>query len=82
MRKKDGECSLEEQDKQALGHAAGFNVSTSEAVTFARYLPGIYAIREPAAALVLVDRLCRRLNCLAFDEIRYYIKNPLRSRLE
>ena len=46
------------------------DVSTSEATTFARYLPGIHAIRESTAAPpVLVDHLRRRLNCLAIDAI-------------
>ena len=48
------------------------DVSMSEAVTFARYLPGIHAIREPAAA----PRLRRRLNYLAFDAIGHCIKRP------
>ena len=53
------------------------DVSMSEAVTFARYLPDIHAIREPAAA----PRLVRRLNYLAFDAIGHCIKSPLRSGL-
>lgn len=56
------------------------DVPTSEAVTFARYLPSIHAIRGPAGTPpVLVDRLRRRLNCLAFDAIGHCIKSPLRS---
>lgn len=60
------------------GMRPDLDVSTSEAVTFARYLPGIHAIREPAAA----PRLRRRFNYLAFEAIGHCIKSPLRPGLD
>jgi len=78
VRKKDGERSWEEQDKQAPRYASRFR-RLHERNSHVCAL----STREPAAAPpVLVDRLRRRLNCLAFDAIGHCIKSPLRSGLD